>query len=132
MADEESGQNVLDFAFTGFRIPYCLLVIAAALVLLLPGAGIALPQPPVHAENASRETIEDVLRVMNTERSAHGLRPVSGNERLERAAQWMAEDMARRQTLDHTDSQHHDVVARLEAFGYNLARLMADNIANGQ
>ena len=40
--------------------------------------------------------------------------------------------MARHHTLNHTDSRHRDVAARLEAFGYNRARLMAENIAEGQ
>jgi uncharacterized protein YkwD len=122
------------------RTSYCLLVIAAVFVLPLSGAGIAIPQPPIDSQNASTETIGELLTVINAERSARRLRPVSSNERLQRAAQWMADDMARHQTLDmarhqtldHTDSRHRDVAARLEAFCYNGARLMAENIAKGQ
>lgn len=113
-------------------MPHCVLVIAGVLVLPLGGGGIALPQPPIDSQNASTEAIGELLTVINAERSARGLKPISGNERLQSAAQWMAEDMARHQMLQHTDSRHRDVAARLEAFGYNGARVMAENIAKGQ
>lgn len=44
----------------------------------------------------------------------------------------MANDMARRQTLEHTDSQQRDMAARLRAFRYDRPRLFAENIAEGQ
>lgn len=55
-----------------------------------------------------------------------------GTTSLEKATQWMAHDLAGRQTLDHTDSQQREMATRLLAFGYDRPRLLAENIAEGQ
>jgi uncharacterized protein YkwD len=94
--------------------------------------GIAAAQGPIRSETARTDTTKTLLNVLNTERSGRGLSVVSGNEFLERAAQWMADDMARHYTLDHIDSQHRDVAARLQEFGYDGPRGIAENIAEGQ
>lgn len=77
-------------------------------------------------------TIAGVLRVVNLERTARGLGAVSVNEILQRAAKWMAEDLAASDALDHTDSRHRGLPSRLQAFGYEDPRLLAENVAEGQ
>jgi len=51
---------------------------------------------------------------------------------LQTAAQWMAEDMAARHMLDHTDSRHSGLANRLQDFGYENPRFLAENVAEGQ
>ena len=101
-----------------------------ATISLLLGA-IAVPGVE-DSKDGHNAFVADVLRVTNAERTARGLGTVSENEVLQRAAQWMAEDLAARDTLNHTDSWQRGLAKRLGGFGYENARLLAENIAEGQ
>ena len=107
----------------------CAIVAASAVVL---GAFQVADGQQIDSQDGDKGTVAGVLSVMNAARTARGLGRVSGNEVLHRAAQWMAEELAARDTLDHTDSRHRGVASRLQAFGYENFRLIAENIAEGQ
>jgi uncharacterized protein YkwD len=104
----------------------------AAVVIMLIGVGRGIAQESIDFQDPNKAIDIGVLSVINTERTARGLGAVSGNEVLQIAAQWMAEDMAAHHTLDHTDSRHRSVANRLQDFGYEYPRLLAENIAEGQ
>jgi uncharacterized protein YkwD len=97
------------------------------MVALLALAATALPAV------ASGQGIEHaVITLVNAERQLRGLAAVRRHERLHRAAQWMAEDLAMRETLDHTDSRRRSMADRVRSFGYRDADVLAENIAEGQ
>jgi len=107
----------------------CAIVAAMA---VLSGAIQLAPGQQIDSDGSDKATVADLLRAMNAERTARRLGAVSGNEVLQRAAQWMAEDLAARDMLDHIDSRHRGLASRLHAFGYENARVLAENIAEGQ
>ncbi|WP_447983011.1 CAP domain-containing protein [Nitrospira sp. Nam74] len=71
-------------------------------------------QEPIDFQDHNKAIAASVLSVVNTERTRQGLGAVSENEVLQNAAQWMADDMAAHDTLDHTDSQHRSFAKRLQ------------------
>ena len=73
---------------------------AAALVIHMPALRAA-GQGTIGHDNARTETTENLLYLLNAERIAQGLSAVSGEEVLQRAVQWMADDMAKHRTLSH-------------------------------
>ena len=54
------------------------------------------------------------------------------DKKLQRAAQWMSDDMAAHNYLDHSDSKGRDPFKRMAAFGYNCNTNKAENVAAGQ
>lgn len=78
----------------------------AAVIVMLIGVRWAIAQESIDFQDRNKVIDAGVLSVINTEQTARGLGAVSGNEVLQTAAQWMAEDMAARHVLDHTDSRH--------------------------
>ena len=72
------------------------------------------------------------LALINRYRAQKGLRPLTTDKKLQRAAQWMSDDMADKNYLDHHDSKGRDPFQRLVAFGYNYNTAMAENVAAGQ
>ena len=100
--------------------------------MLIGARGLAVAQETIDLQDRNKTIDAGVLNAINQERAARGLGAVSTNEALQTAAQWMAEDMAARHTLDHTDSQRRRLASRLQAFGYENPRLIAENIAEGQ
>jgi uncharacterized protein YkwD len=104
----------------------------AAVIVMLIGVRWAIAQESIDFQDRNKSIDAGVLSVINTERTARGLGAVSGNEVLQTAAQWMAEDMAARHVLDHTDSRHRGLANRLQDFGYENPRFLAENIAEGQ
>jgi uncharacterized protein YkwD len=105
---------------------------AAILVMHLAAAAITRGQGAIGDDHAITDTSENLLNLLNAERIGRGLSAVSSDEVLQRAAQWMADDMARRGTLSHTDSRHRDLTARLHEFGYDRPRLIAEKMAEGR
>ena len=112
-----------------FRTPW---PIMAAVVIVIGISRWAGGQEWIEFQDRNNAINASVLSVINTERTRQGLGAVSEDELLQNAAQWMADDMAAHHTLDHTDSQHRSVAKRLQDFGYEHPRLMAENIAEGQ
>jgi uncharacterized protein YkwD len=115
-------------AQAAFHIPW---PIVTAVVMLI-GATRLVGQESSESQDPNTAVDAGVLSVINAERTSRGLGAVSANEVLQTAAQWMAEDMAVRHMLDHTDSLHRDLASRLQDFGYENPRLSAENIAEGQ
>jgi uncharacterized protein YkwD len=76
-----------------------------------------------HAEN-------EVVRLTNELRRAHGLPAVQISEVLRRAARAHSDDMAIRRFFDHVDPNGRTPFDRMRAHGH--ARPAAENIAHGQ
>lgn len=72
------------------------------------------------------------LAILNRYRRQKGLRPLSVDEKLQRAAQWMSDDMAAKNYLSHHDSKGRDPFERMAAFGYGYNTDKAENVAAGQ
>jgi len=84
-----------------------------------------------NAKTRDRET-RRFLVLINRYRLQKGLNPLSMDKKLQRAAQWMSDDMAAKNYLDHRDSKGRDPFKRLAAFGYDYNTYMAENVAAGQ
>ena len=83
------------------------------------------------AKTRDRETGR-FLALINRYRAQNGLKPLSLDKKLQRAAQWMSNDMAAKNYLDHRDSRGRDPFRRMAAFGYAYNTYKGENIAAGQ
>jgi uncharacterized protein YkwD len=81
---------------------------------------------PVLAEPA-----RDVIKMVNALRAKHGLHALKLSPELEAAAQRHAQDMARRNFLDHKGSDGSSPANRAKRAGYNFCTV-AENVAAGQ
>jgi uncharacterized protein YkwD len=79
----------------------------------------------------NRET-RQFLVLLNRYRRQEGLNPLRMDEKLQRAAQWMSDDMAAEDYLSHRDSRGRDPFERMAAFGYDYNTDKAENVAAGQ
>ena len=79
----------------------------------------------------NRETRRFLL-LLNRYRQTKGLRALNMDKKLQRAAQWMSEDMAANNYLSHHDSKGRDPFKRLADFGYHYNTDKAENVAAGQ
>ncbi len=84
-----------------------------------------------NAKTRDRE-IQRFLVRLNRYRARKGLRPLKIDKKLQRAAQWMSDDMAARNYLSHRDSKGRDPFRRMAAFGYGYNTDKAENVAAGQ
>jgi len=84
-----------------------------------------------NTETRYRETRRFLL-ILNRYRKQKGLSPLSVDKKLQRAAQWMSDDMAAKDYLSHHDSGGRDPFERLAAFGYDCNTDKAENVAAGQ
>jgi uncharacterized protein YkwD len=101
-----------------------------AVVVLALLAGVLLAAPPALAEQAcpasnatpasatKREMVRATLCALNRERAHHGLRRLSLDKRLSRAARRHARDMARRNYFSHDTLGGGSFVDRIRAEGY--------------
>jgi uncharacterized protein YkwD len=83
------------------------------------------------AKTRDRET-RRFLVLLNRYRHKKGLSPLHMDKKLQRAAQWMSEDMAANNHLSHHDSKGRDPFKRLADFGYYYNTDKAENVAAGQ
>ncbi|MEJ2156494.1 MAG: CAP domain-containing protein [Desulfobacteraceae bacterium] len=83
------------------------------------------------AKTRSSET-RRFLVLINRYRARKGLRPLKIDKHLQRAAQWMSDDMAAKNYLGHRDSIGRDPFKRMAAFGYGYNTDKAENVAAGQ
>jgi uncharacterized protein YkwD len=74
---------------------------------------------------------QEVLRLTNTERANHGLRPLEWDSRLGSAARSHSADMARRDFFSHTTPEGITFNQRITRAGFSW-RLTGENIARGQ
>ncbi|MFF7178721.1 sigma-70 family RNA polymerase sigma factor [Streptomyces sp. NPDC008121] len=76
-------------------------------------------------------TAQQVIDIVNTERSKAGCGPLTGNALLDQAAQRHSEDMAARDYFDHTNPDGDGPGERVTATGYRWTTY-GENIAMGQ
>jgi uncharacterized protein YkwD len=72
-----------------------------------------------------------VVELTNRERQAKGLSPLKPHPTLRKAAQWLADDMAKKSYFSHTDSLGREFSTRLRDFRYEDATVMAENVGMG-
>ncbi len=73
---------------------------------------------------------QEMLAAINDKRTSHGLQPLTLEERLSRAAQTHAEDIAARGRLDHRGADGSGLADRLVRVGYPYG-VAAENVAGG-
>ncbi len=100
--------------------------------LLIPVLTVSATSADVSAGRSARDlAISRVVDLTNAERARFGLKPLRYDARLERAAQWMAEDMAIKGYFSHTDSMNRSIGQRVPTFGYENYRTLRENLAAG-
>jgi uncharacterized protein YkwD len=107
-------------------VTFALLLIAGALLLAATVAS------PLAAQTGLGADEQAVLDIVNRERAAAGLGPLSFSSQLTDAAAWMAADLAQRDLLDHTDSQGRGIRARFSAFGFPTNTYIGENLHAGR
>ncbi len=94
--------------------------------LIYPGDRIAIP------EKSSLVSLEDeVVRLVNTERTKRGLSPLTKNWELSRVARYKSEDMLNRGYFAHNSPTYGSPFDMMESFGLRFTAA-AENIAYGQ
>ena len=102
-----------------------------------PSTSATSPQPslttraPAPLVTASAPDSQQVVALVNVERSRAGCGPVSVNAALRRAAQGHSDDMASRDYFSHTSPDGVTFAERIRAAGYDGGAI-AENIAAGQ
>lgn len=86
---------------------------------------------PVHADDAHNRIVARVLKHVNLQRAMNGERPLTLDRRLTDAAQLHAEDMARRDFIDHQSPDGRGLQDRIASAGYPW-RAIAENLTAGQ
>jgi uncharacterized protein YkwD len=94
----------------------CLLALATAPAALAERSCAAASATPASA--AKRTIVRATLCILNVERARHGLRKLSLNKRLSRAAGEHAEDMARRKYFSHDSLGGGSFLDRIRRTGY--------------
>lgn len=97
--------------------------------LCTPSSDIPDPSP---IEVSADSIIQQVLSIVNRERSRVGLSPLRLQSQLTAAAQIHSNDMARHNFIGHTGSDGSSFVDRIKLQGYNFRRLIGENVAAGQ
>ncbi|MFJ6631825.1 sigma-70 family RNA polymerase sigma factor [Streptomyces sp. NPDC091376] len=102
-----------------------------------PSTAKPRPKPKPTPEQPDPEPVlpsgdaEQVLALVNAERSKAGCGPLRGNDKLATAAQRHSADMAARGFFDHTSPDGTDPGDRITAAGYRWSTY-GENIARGQ
>ena len=108
-----------------------MLVRVVSTSVLLGIVGMASAFPMLDAPKARKDLVQEVLVLTNAERAKFKLQPLTYETRLEKAAQWMAEDMANNNYFAHVDSLDRSIGQRVPTFGYNRYQTLRENIAAG-
>lgn len=94
--------------------------------LIYPGQKITIP------ETTPLKTVEDeVIRLVNAERSKRGLYPLKYHWELSRIARYKSQDMIKNNYFSHTSPVYGSPFTMLSNFGINYVAA-AENIAYGQ
>ncbi|MDH6577903.1 sigma-70 family RNA polymerase sigma factor [Kitasatospora sp. MAP5-34] len=96
-----------------------------------PSSAPATTSVPVPGPAAAVGVVQQVLDLVNNQRSQAGCGPVRANSQLQAAAQGQSDDMAARHFFDHTNPDGQGPQARIEAAGYHWST-WGENIAQGQ
>ena len=103
----------------------------AAVIVMLIGVRWAIAQESIDFQDRNKAIDAGVLSVINTERTARGLGAVSANEMLQtQRSGWPR--IWQHVTCSITLIVHRGFANRLQDFGYENPRLLAENIAEGQ
>lgn len=98
-----------------------------AALFLLAACG-PRPEIPAHMKApAPKNAVRDVIRLINQERAAHGLKPLKRARRLMAAAQFHAKYMAKNDCYEHECSGGPTFPERLQKAGY-LSFRASENI----
>jgi uncharacterized protein YkwD len=108
---------------TWSRLSLSLVALAAGLTVSSVGAA---PSDAPAAENVQ------IVDLVNQQRAAYGLAPVSYNPTLAAAAQDYADTMASQNFFSHTGADGSTMVGRAESAGYTTWSFLAENLAGGQ
>ena len=92
------------------------------------GTNPTTPTPPTNPENPGVSNV--MLTLINAERAAEGIQPLTWNSQLVEAAERHSSDMARNNFLDHVGSDGSTFDQRIAATGYRLIT-GGENIAVG-
>lgn len=85
---------------------------------------------PASADEAHKRVVDRVLKSVNLQRAMNGAAPLVLNARLTSAAQKHAEDMSRRDFVDHRSPDGRALQDRIATAGYPW-RVIAENLAAG-
>ena len=85
---------------------------------------------PVRADDALNRTIDRLLKQVNAQRALNGERALTLNRRLTEAAQKHAEDMVKRDYVDHRSPDGRALQDRVVTVGYPWW-VIAENLAAG-
>ena len=100
------------------------------LVLTFLAALFLAAAPPAVADQTHDNIVERVLKHVNLQRAMNGAAPLAMNGQLSEAAQKHAEDMARRDFVDHQSPDGRALQDRIASVGYPW-RVIAENLAAG-
>lgn len=103
-------------------------VLVCACACLLFSTSIALEDKP---QTRREKFIKEVLTLTNEARKKKGLAALEYELRLEKSAQWMADDMATKNYFSHEDSFGRTIGQRIPSFGYTDYAVLRENIAAG-
>lgn len=98
----------------------------------------ATPQPALRnctvsgTEQAIDSEEQALLNGINAYRAQYGLRPLTFDPTLNRAAAWMSRDMADYGYVSHTDRFGRTIATRLPDCGHTLRGTVGENLAAGQ
>jgi len=84
----------------------------------------------VRADDALNRTIDRMLKQVNAQRAMNGERPLTLNRRLTEAAQKHAEDMTKRDYVEHRSPDGRTLQDRIATVGYPWG-VIAENLAAG-
>ena len=95
--------------------------------LIYPGQVLIIPQ-----EDSSVLAFEnEVIRLVNEQRSKNGLKPLTANWELSRVARYKSQDMVDNRYFSHTSPTYGTPFQMIRAFGLTY-RTAGENIAYGQ
>lgn len=95
--------------------------------LIYPGQVLNIPE----ADSAARSFEQEVVRLVNKERAAKGLPPLTHNWQLSRVARYKSEDMQQNKYFSHTSPVYGTPFQMIKSFGISY-RTAGENIARGQ
>ena len=95
--------------------------------LIYPGEVLEIPA----GGSAARQFEEEVVRLVNLERTKRGLSTLSHNWQLSRVARYKSEDMRQNGYFSHTSPVYGSPFQMIRSFGISY-RTAGENIARGQ
>lgn len=95
--------------------------------LIYPGQKINIPATDTAVTNYENE----VIRLVNKERTSRGIAPLTANWQLSRVARYKSQDMADKHYFSHTSPTYGSPFQMMKSFGISY-KTAGENIAYGQ